>query len=159
MENNLERHLNDMLEQTKEQFQELKAEALADVKIDEFDLDAESIRTPILHSNWLGKLGDQAVVLKRFQSTQKKLYLERWKYWTGQQTDKYYAEYGVVHNKILKTDVDKFLNADKYLILMSEIMEVQGQVVDFLEKTVKEISSRGFHLRAAIDWRRFQAGA
>jgi hypothetical protein len=31
--------------------------------------------------------------------------------------------------------------------------------VNYLERTVKDISNRGFHIKSVIDYRRFEAGA
>lgn len=150
--------LKAILQEVRDRFETIKKEAGEEIVIDDFDLDGESLRTPRLHSRWLSVLSDEGIKLKQLQGIQKKLFLERWKYYQGKATDKYYAEHGQVHDKIMKTDLDIYLGADDMLCVMKEIMEVQGEVVNFLERTVKEISSRTFHIKSAIDWRRFQAG-
>lgn len=133
--------------------------ASEEVAIDEFDLDGESLKTPKLHSRWMSILGDEAARLVTLQNLQKKVYLERWKYYNGKQPDSYYREHGVVHDKILKGDIGMYLDADEYVAIMKEIVNAQSHLVDFLEKTIKEISSRTFHLKNAIEWRRFESGS
>lgn len=139
-------------------FEVIKKDAAEDVVIDSFDLDGESLRTPKLHSKWLGILSEEAIRLKQLQNFQKKLLLERWKYYNGKQPDKYYIDHGAINDKILKTDINLYLDADDVLIIIKEIVEIQDQAVDFLEKTIKEISSRTFHIKSAIDWRKFESG-
>lgn len=137
----------------------IKHDAGEDVGIDGFNLDGESLRTPKLHSKWLGILSEEAINLKHLQSMSKKLFLERWKYYNGKQPDKYYIDHGAINDKILKTDLNLYLDADDVLIIIREIVEIQDQIVDFLEKTIKEISSRTYHIKSAIDWRRFESGS
>jgi hypothetical protein len=139
-------------------YEEVKEQIKSDMEIDGFRLDDEAIRTPKLHGIWMGVLTDEAIKLKQIQNLFKKAYLERWKYWSGTQTDKYYHEYGIVHNKILKTDVPIYMDADDFICELKEIVEVQEQFVMFLEKCIKEISGRTFHIKNAVEWRRFEAG-
>lgn len=151
--------LNDILKDIQESFEQIKIKAGEELVIDEFDLDGESLKTPKLLTAWLGRLGDESLKLKSFINMQKKFQLERWRYYLGTQTDKYYAEYGIMHTKILKTDVQAYLDADDYLIAVKKIVDTQDQIVAFIERSVKEISSRTFHIKSAIDWRRFQSGS
>jgi hypothetical protein len=151
--------IEDLKTELQYKFDEYKALAEAELTIDEFNLDGESIRTPKLHSRWLGFLCDEGVKLKQIQNLSKSLYLERWKYWSGKASDQYYAKHGPVHEKILKTDLDIYLNADVVLSTMKEVLEQQNRIVDFLERSVKEITSRTFHIKSAIDWRKFESGA
>lgn len=156
---------NERLEELKEykenliiEFRLLREEASKEVEIDNVRLDDEALRTSKLHNRWLSTLAEAAYKFKTMKNSQKKLELERWKYYMGKQTDQYYAQYGIPHEKSLKTDLDKYLSADDFLIEMSEIVEIQSQMVDFLEKTIKDISNRGFAIKNAISWRQFEAG-
>lgn len=139
-------------------YAEVKQFASEEVVINEHDLDGESLRTPRLHSRWLSMMGDEAVKLKQLSNMNKKLTLERSRFFLGTQTDKYYAEHGQPHVRVPKTDLPLYLDADDQVSMLREIMEIQTQLVDFLEKTVREISSRTYHIRAAIDWRKFESG-
>lgn len=141
-----------------ERYAELKGLAETEVVIDEYNLDGESIRSSKLHTRWLGFLGDEAIKHKKLSNLYKKLLLDRTRYYSGTQSDKYYAEYGPCHVKVLKTDLPLYLDADDHLCYVKEILEIQTQIVGFLEKTLKNISGRSFDIRAAIDWRKFEAG-
>lgn len=139
-------------------YAEVKDLAAVEIVIHQHDLDGESLRTPRLHSRWLSMMGDEAVKLKQLSNMNKKLTLERTRFFLGTQTDKYYAEHGQPHVRVPKTDLPLYLDADDQVSMLREIIEIQSQLVDFLEKTVREISSRTYHIRAAIDWRKFESG-
>jgi len=141
-----------------ERFDEIKSLADEEVVIDPYNLDGEAIRSSKLHTRWMGFLGDEAVKYKKLNNLFKKLLLDRTRYYSGTQSDKYYAEYGPCHLKVLKTDLPLYLDADEHLCYVREILEIQSQIVNFLEKTVKTISARSFDIRAAIDWRKFESG-
>ena len=61
--------------------------------------------------------------------------------------------------KILKTDIDKYMDADPELVKLKQKVEYVSTVIDFLESTIKQISNRGFQIKNAIDWRKFTSGA
>lgn len=138
---------------------ELKVEANQDLEIDEFNLDSSLIDVPKLHGKWLSVYTEEMVTLKNLYTFKEKTKLERWKYWMGKQTDKYYAENGIQHEKIMKSDVDKYMAADEKLELVNEVVTMQKALVDYVEKVMKEIGNRGFHIKSIIDWRRFTSGS
>lgn len=143
-----------------ESFKTLKQIAEKDIPIkeDEFDIDAAVLRTPKLLHKYNGLFSDNTLRLKELYSFFNKTKLERWKYWSGKQTDRYYADNGIVHEKILKSDLDKYISADEKIILVNEIVAVQKSIVDYLETCIKEIQSRNYHCRVAVDWRKFISG-
>lgn len=126
--------------------------------IDSTTLDDESLRTPVLHGKWNATLCEESASLRNLQSAQKRVYLDRWKYYQGKQTDRYYVEYGNQPERVLKTDLDAYLDADPFVAVFKEIIETQHQLVIFLERAIKEISARTFHIKSAIEWRKFTSG-
>jgi hypothetical protein len=158
MEDKLEK-LNSLIPDLKQRFEDIKQQASEDTKMDDMNVEEELFRTPMLHSKYLNLLSEESIRLNEFKTIQKKLYLERWKYWSGKQTDKYYAEHGNVNDKILKGDIDRYLTPDPYISVISEICEIQKQVVSYVEETCKIISNRGWILKNVIDWRKFESGS
>ena len=61
--------------------------------------------------------------------------------------------------KILKQDVDKYINSDEEYQRAYQKVRYLETVVDFLDRTVRQISNRGFVIKNAIDWRKFTSGA
>lgn len=156
MDNNSD--LNELIDELKENFVKLVEKTEKEVAIDEFEIDTEALRTPKIHQKYSVMLSQESVKLVKLGQIQKKIYMERWKYYNGKQTDKYYAKHGHVNDKILKSDIDKYMNADARLACANELLEIQKQTVNYLERTIREISNRGFHIKAFIDWRRFESG-
>ena len=60
--------------------------------------------------------------------------------------------------KVLRTDVDKYIESDDELIKAKQKKEYLTTVVDYLDKTIRQISNRGFTIKNAIDWRKFTSG-
>jgi len=54
-----------------------------DLKINETELDTESLRTPQLHSKYLNFLSDEKLVLSKLESEYKVTKKYRWLYYTG----------------------------------------------------------------------------
>jgi hypothetical protein len=157
-----------MIEQVKTDLQEIKIglqsnlnefkdKAGDDLGIDDIELDRAVLDTPKLHNKYNALFTDETLRLKEFYSFKEKVKHERWLYFSGKQTDKYYTA-EPLHHKILKGDVDKYLSADDKLIMVNDIVSIQKAICDFLERCIKEIQSRNFHIKAAIDWRKFQSG-
>lgn len=155
----VKQQLEELKQSIRYNLEDIKKEADKDLEIDEFDLDAALLEIPKLHGKWLSTFTDETVILKDLYGFKERVKLERWKYYQGKQTDKYYAENGIVHEKILKSDLDKYLGADDKLTLVNEVVTMQKALVDYIEKTMKEIGNRGFHIRSIIDWRRFTSGS
>lgn len=150
--------LINFIDQAQDKFVEIVEKAEKDVDIDEFNIDGEALRSPKLHQKYSVLLANESVSLIKYQQLQKRVYMERWKYYNGKQTDAYYVKHGIVNDKILKGDIEKYMNSDKRLGAANELLEVQKQTVNYLERTVKDISNRGFHIKSVIEWRRFEAG-
>ena len=60
---------------------------------------------------------------------------------------------------ILKQDVDKYIEADEDYIKLKQKVEYLKTICDYLDKTIKQISNRGFLIKDAIEWRKFTSGA
>ncbi len=154
----VEENLKSLKQSILENYDELTKEADKDLEIDSIDPDRSLIDLPKLFNKWSRRLADETLTLKELFAFKETTKLERWKYYSGKQTDKYIAQNGIIHEKILKSDIDKYLAADVKLILVNEIVSAQKEKVDFIERTMKELSNRGFHVRSIIDWRKFVSG-
>ena len=138
-----------------EQLQDLAEKKL---KINDTELDLESLKTPQLHNEFLKHLTKFKLLLSKAQIeyyTQRK---EKWEYYTGKAPQQVYAE-KPFNLKILKTDIDKYMDADPELVKLKQKVEYIQTVIDFLDRTIKQISNRGFQIKNAIDWRKVNSGA
>ena len=138
-----------------EQLQDLADKKL---KINDTELDLESLKTPQLHNEFLKHLTNYKLMLSRAETEYNILKKEKWEYYTGKADASVYAE-KPFNLKLLKTDVDKYLEADPELAKYKQKVDYIQTVVDFLDRTIKQISNRGFQIKNAIDWRKFTSGA
>lgn len=152
----VEDDLNELKQDILTELDTIKTNAMVDLGIDDFDIDSEVLKTPKLHTRYNDIFTDHMIKLKDLYALKEKTKLERWKYYQNKQTDKYVADNGIIHEKILKSDIDKYLAADEKMILVNGIVSAQKAITEYLERCIKEIQTRNFHCRVAIDWRKFQ---
>lgn len=140
---------------TLEELQEL---ADKDLKINEVELDLESIKTPQLHNKYMKHYTKFKLLLTRAEDDLKTLRRDKWEYYTGKSDPSVYA-LKPFDLKILKTDIDKYLEADEDLQKMTQKVVYLQVVVDFLDRTLRLIINRTYTIKNAIEWRRFTSGA
>ena len=138
--------------------EELQILAEKDLKINDTELDLESLKTPQLHNKYLKHLNKFKLLLSKSQIDYYTMRKEKWEYYTGKAPAQVYAE-KPFNLKILKTDIDKYMESDDELVKLKSKVEYIQTVIDFLDSTIKQISNRGFQIKNAIDWRKFTSGA
>tara|TARA_E500000081_G_scaffold3237_1_gene3462 strand:- start:146 stop:574 length:429 start_codon:yes stop_codon:yes gene_type:complete len=138
-------------------FDELQALADKDLKINDTELDLESLKTPQLHNKYMKFHNQYTNLLKKAEQDLARLTRDKWEYYTGKADPSVYQE-RPFNLKILKQDVDKYLKADDELVKLEQKVTYVQSVVDYLDRTVKIISNRGFQIKNAIDWRKFTSG-
>ena len=138
-----------------EQLQDLAEKKL---KINDTELDLESLKTPQLHNEFLKHLTTFPLLFLPsllLYYTQRK---QKWEYYNGKPSAQLYA-LKPFNLKLLNHDVDKYLDSDPELAKYKQKVDYIQTVVDFLDRTIKQISNRGFQIKNAIDWRKFTSGA
>ena len=130
-----------------------------DLKINDMELDIESLRIPSLHSKYLQLLTEHSLLLKKTQGDLAVLKRNKWIYYTGKATEDVYKEKGDFPLKLKTKDEERtFIEAD------DEIRELKGKVdyyetvVEYLQEVVKSVSNRSFQIKNAIEWRKFESG-
>jgi hypothetical protein len=129
-----------------------------DLKINDTELDLESLKTPQLHNQYMKHLTKFKLMLSRSESEYNILKRNKWEYYTGKSDASVYAE-KPFDLKILRTDIDKYLEADDELQKAKQKIDYLSTTVDFLDRTVRQISNRTFTIKNAIDWKKFTSGA
>ena len=128
-----------------------------DLKIDDTELDLESIRTPQLHNKYLKLFTKYSLQLKKVKDDYDGLYKFKWEYYTGKSTmEVYQAE--PFDLKVLKADVHIYLNADAELQKLGQRQEYLNIVVVYLERVLREINNRNWNIRNTIEWKKFLHG-
>ena len=131
-----------------------------DAPINQSDLAVESSTVPQLHSKWLNHYTDEKLLLRRVTANYKRLYKIKWQYYTGKLSKEELEErdWEPIDHKILKADIQIYLDADDELTALADKLEFQKAKVDFLEKVLNAINGRQWNIKGAIDWRKFTNG-
>ena len=136
---------------------ELYIEVERDIKIDDTELDLESIRTPQLHNKYLKLFTKHSLQYKKLQDDYKVLYRVKWEYYTGKASPEVYAE-NPFELKVLKSDIGIYIEADKDLQQLGQRMAYAKQIADYLERILREINNRNWTIRNTIEWKKFLHG-
>ena len=140
---------------TLEELQEL---ADKDLKINDSELDLESIKTPQIHNKYMKHLSKFKLMLSRAESELHIVKRTKWEYYTGKADSTVYVE-KPFNLKILRQDVDKYIDSDEEVIKAKQKVDYLTTVVDFLDRSIRQITNRTFTIKNAIDWKKFTSGA
>ena len=137
---------------------EIQSQAEKDLKIDDTELDVESLNTPILHAKYLKHYSTYSLMLTKAQSEYSQLYKQKWIFYTGKADPEEYKKVNF-ELKVLRQDVSTFIDADVEIIKQIQKVSYLKTVCSYLENTLKQINNRGFQIKNAIDWKRFTEGS
>lgn len=131
-----------------------------DLQIKDAELDTESLRIPQLHNKYLNMLHDEKIMLQALRVKRKLLLRDKWEYYTGKMDEDTLKKKGwePFNLKILKQDVDMYIESDSDMIAIESKVFLQQERVEFLQETVKAINNLQWHIRDAIAWRKFING-
>ena len=131
-----------------------------DAPINQSDLAVESSTVPQLHSKWLNHYTDEKLLLRRVLANYKKLYKIKWEYFTGKLSEEELKEHKweQIDHKILKADIQIYLDADDQLTVLADKLEFQKAKVEYIEKVLNAINGRQWNIKGAIDWSKFTHG-
>ena len=138
--------------------EELQDLADKDLKINDTELDLESLKTPQLHNKYCKFHNKFKTLLKQSEDQLAILHREKWENFTGKSDPAGYQA-KPFNLKILRQDVDKYINSDPDIIKVSQKISYQQTIVDYLDKLIRQIANRTFTIKIAIDWRKFTSGA
>jgi len=132
-----------------------------DVEIDKTELGDEAIKIPKLHNKYFQIYIKEKLLLRKFDSEMKQLKLDKYEFYTQGHTEETRSKMWELPAKglILKTDIPMYMDADPDIIKLSLKIGLQQEKVDLLDSIIKSLNSRGFNIKAAIDWHKFTMGA
>lgn len=129
-----------------------------DSKIDKNKLDLEALKIPSLHAKYYRVFMDAIRTLRAVEQSLKDQKKARSDYYLGKSDDQIYKD-EPLNFKVIKADLDLYLEADtKYAACVARRDE-QRQKVVMLEDFIKTLNNRSFLISNAINYMKFQAGA
>ena len=140
--------------------EQIRKMAQEDIPMDKTELDVESMKTPQLHNKYLVLFTDEKLILTKLNSELKILERNKWLYYTGKMSQEQLEEHDwePFDLNILKTDIDRFMQADNDIITLSNKVALQKEKVNYLENVIKIINNRQWSIRSTIDWLKFTNG-
>lgn len=131
-----------------------------DCKLDDTNLGGESLRIPELHNRYFNLYAKEGLKFRRQKAKLLELEKAKREYYEGSMDEAELKERGWKPNplKILRADINRYIETDKDVINMTLKIDYQGAIVDYLEDIIKQIHSRNFYIKNAIEMLKFQSG-
>ena len=141
-------------------FEEIQKLWSGDCHIDETELSQESVKIPQLHNKYLILFHDERLRLRTMKFDHSKLLKVKREYFSGRMdaTELEAYDWEPFQYKLLKADIQEYIDADDDIIEGKKKISLQEEKVDYLEAIVKGLSNRGYLIKNAIDWKRFTEG-
>ena len=136
---------------------ELKIQVQRDLKIDDEHLDTESLKNQEIKAKYLDHKSRYELLLFKAKGDYKRLYREKWEYYGGKADAKIYAT-KPFDLKVLKTDLSVYITSDEDIINAENKIGYLEVVVDYIKGVIKSVDNRGWDIKSAIDWKKFEAG-
>ena len=128
-----------------------------DSQLDVDNLHTESTNIPALHAKYY-RILNKIILLKKMEENKfKVLKKEKWQYYTGKADPQIYVEKPFDH-KVLRQDVDKYMDADEDLIKLNSKIDYYQVMLSYLDSILKTINNRTFQIKNAVEWQKFIRG-
>ena len=138
--------------------EELQQSVDKDFKLDDTELDSESVSIPLLHNKYLIHFNKFSLLLKKAEYEHKTMIKNKWEYYSGKADPSVYIE-KPFDIKVLKSDVHIYLDSDPELQRADLKVAYLNQIVKYLEQVLRGINNRSFLIKNAIEWKKFTSGA
>lgn len=131
-----------------------------DCVISRDNLDDESLKVSKLHQKYHTIYTNERLVLRDLEFKLKTLRLEKFEFYTQGPTKETVQKGWQLPpiGKILKADANTYVDADKDIIDLSLRIGIQHEKIELLESIIKMIMNRGFAIKNAIDFMKWQSG-
>ena len=141
-------------------FEEIQYQWTLDCVMDETELSQESIKIPQLHNKYLIFYSNEKLKFKEIKYLFAGLIKRKRDYYSGRMTAEELeaADWEPFQYKLLKADVQEYIDADDNVIESKKLLALQEEKVNYLESIVKSLTTRGYLIKNAIDWKRFTEG-
>ena len=136
---------------------ELKLQVSQDLRVDDEHLDTESLKNQEIKAKYLDHKSKFELLLFKAKGDYKRLYREKWEYYGGKADAKIYAS-KPFDLKVLKTDLGVYISADEEIIDAENKIGYLETVVDYIKGVIKSVDNRGWDIKHAIEWKKFEAG-
>ena len=136
---------------------ELKLQVQNDLKVDDEHLDTESLKNQEIKAKYLDIKSKYELLLFKAKGDYKRIYRDKWEYYGGKADAKVYVS-KPFDIKVLKTDLSVYITSDEEVIDAENKIGYLETVVDYIKGVIKSVDTRGWDIKNAIEWKKFEAG-
>ena len=122
------------------------------------DLDGFSISIPELANKYHQLAFDERKTLRFLEAQYDIIKLSRWKYYSGKANPDEYEKEPFDH-KVLKSDINLFLDADEQLNNLKDKIIVQTEKLKLVVEAGKVMQNKSFNIKNALEHQKFMGGA
>jgi hypothetical protein len=133
----------------------------ADCKYDDLNLDKDSLNISSLHAKYNRLLSEMRSQLRSAVIRKKAHYSTLRDYYLGHLNNPEDLERigrQPFLNKVLKNEVQGYIDSDGDLVRMDERIALLEEKVEVIVEIMKCIHKRGYDIKSAIEWRKFTNG-
>ena len=130
----------------------------SDSKLDEDLHDNDSLAIPQLHMKYMEFHNQYSLMKKERDIEMKRLIKEKWLYYRGKAPSSVYKEMPFDLKLTTKEEISMFIEADEDIGKLKYKIEYIAQVIFFLDGVLRMINNRTYHIKNAIEWKKFQSG-
>ena len=132
-----------------------------DCKYDDLNLDQDSLKISSLHAKYNRLLSETRSLLRSAMIKKKAHYSTLRDYYLGNLNNPEDLERigrAPFLNKVLKNEVQGYIDADGELVRIDERIALLEEKVEVIVEIMKCIHKRGYDIKSAIEWRKFTNG-
>ena len=137
---------------------QLKEEARKDLIIENKEqLGSESLKNQKIKLKYLDQRSRFQLLLQKANGEYQRMYRQKWEYYGGKADVKIYVS-KPFDLKVLKNDLAMYISSDEEIIQLMDKIGYLEIVIKYLEGIIKSIDNRGWDIKNAIEWKKFEAG-
>ena len=136
---------------------------IKDCKIDTYQLDETSRKTPALHAKYIQLWSTAKLELRRAERAQKSLLKEKWLYYNGKMDHETLKEKGWNPDpfdglKVLKGEMDYYYDSDPEIQESEELIQYWKTYVETVTEIIDNLKWRHQTIGNMIRWKQFESG-
>ena len=129
-----------------------------DSKLDDDLHDNDSLAIPQLHMKYMEFHNTFSLMKREREREMKKMIKDKWLYYKGKAPSSVYKEMPFDLKLTTKEEISMFIEADEDIGKLQFKIDYIDQVLFFLDGVLRMINNRTYHIKNAIEWKRFQSG-
>lgn len=130
-----------------------------DAEINRLDLIGASLEIPNLHAKYWRLYMQERAKLIAWMGELKTLKMDKYEFYVEGPNSETPSEWEFpARGKILKADVERYLDADKHIITLAQRVDLQKEKIKMIEGIIYHINFRSNSIKNAIEMIKFEAG-